>query len=76
MANALIHDVLEHDVDFTSMGFIAFEGIKEGQEVSYWHVIHLLQHPVRIEAAISHLCLILLPTNYQCNVAPSDQLSV
>ncbi len=39
MANALIHDVLEHDVDFTSMGFIAFEGIKEGQEVSYWHVI-------------------------------------
>ncbi len=39
MANALIHDVLEHDVDFTSMGFIAFEGIKEGQEVSYWHIM-------------------------------------
>ncbi len=39
MANALIHDVLEHDVDFTSMGFIAFEGIKEGQEVSYWRII-------------------------------------
>ncbi|VDD74184.1 unnamed protein product [Mesocestoides corti] len=34
VANALIHDVLLHDVDFTSLAFVAFESLRDSQEVS------------------------------------------
>uniref|UniRef100_A0A5K3EPU1 Protein kinase domain-containing protein n=3 Tax=Mesocestoides corti TaxID=53468 RepID=A0A5K3EPU1_MESCO len=34
VANALIHDVLLHDVDFTSLAFVAFESLRDSQEQS------------------------------------------